>query len=139
MRSRRPNRVLGSPHDEFWQYCSSGEFRLQRCGTCSRVSWPPLPTCEYCQGSTLRWELMSGRGTVISWCTFERRYYDQLPIPWDTIVVELEEGPLFISNPYGFGEEDVRYGLPVEVAFLECEDEGGHFALPVFRERLGSR
>ena len=51
---------------------------------------------------------MSGRGTIASWCTFERDYYyGLLPIPWDTILVELEEGPLFISNPQGFTWRDI--------------------------------
>ena len=50
--------------------------------------------------SNLVWAPMSGRGRIVSWCTFERDYYAGiLPIPWETILVELEEGPLFISNP----------------------------------------
>jgi uncharacterized OB-fold protein len=76
---------------------------------------------------------MSGRGKLVSWCTFERDYYDRLlPMPWETILVELEEGPLFISNPQGFTWRDVTFGMPLRLAFVECEDDVGTFNLPVF-------
>lgn len=76
---------------------------------------------------------MSGRGTIVSWCTFERDYYNGLlPIPYDTILVELEEGPLFLGNPRGFGWRDITAGMAVKLAFLDCEDSAGPFRLPVF-------
>jgi len=130
----RPNRVLGPGHDEFWSYCAEGELRLQRCGACRHISWPPLAACEKCGSEDLAWERLSGRGTVVSWCTFERRYYRELPVPWDAIVVELEEGPLFVSNPVGFGATNTTFAMRVQVTFLECEDEVGPFRLPVFEK-----
>jgi uncharacterized OB-fold protein len=132
---RRPNRVRGPGHDDFWTYCAAGELRLQRCDACQHLSWPPTETCERCDHSRLRWEQLSGRGRIVSWCSFERRYYEELEIPWDTIVVELDEGPLFISNPSGFRNEEVTQGMPVQVTFLGCEDDAGSFQLPVFERR----
>jgi len=132
MSERRPNRVLGPQHDRFWTYCDAEELRLQRCNACRHVSWPPVERCEICDGASLTWENLSGRGRVISWCTFERRYYAELPIPWDAILVELDEGPLFLSNPRGFRAPDAAPGMTVQVTFLECEDDSGPFRLPVF-------
>lgn len=129
---RRPNRVLGGPHDTFWAYCDAGELRLQRCDECQGITWPPRTCCEHCESQSLQWERMSGSGKVISWCIFERRYYEQLPVPWHTILVELEEGPLFISNPHGFEDRDMRWEMPVRVVFVDCEDDAGPFRLPVF-------
>jgi len=134
MRERRPNRVTGPGHDEFWTYCKAGELRLQRCDQCRHLSWPPGDVCESCNGTSLTWELLSGRGRVVSWCTFERKYYPELEVPWDTILVELDEGPLFISNPRGFTNESIEQDTPVVVEFLECEDDEGDFALPVFHK-----
>jgi hypothetical protein len=54
-------------------------------------------------------------------------------VPWRTILVELTEGPLFVSNPLGFSEDDVEFNLPLHVDFLDCEDDHGTFLLPVFR------
>lgn len=134
MAERRPDRTLGPGHDTFWEWTARGELHLQRCGQCGEVAWPVVTTCECCGSAELAWERMSGRGKLVSWCTFERDYYrGMLPLPWDTILVELEEGALFISNPQGFSREEMRAGMPLEVAFIACEDAAGEFALPVFR------
>jgi uncharacterized OB-fold protein len=133
MPQRRPDRTLGPGHDEFWQWCDRGELRLQRCVLCNRLCWPVLSACDHCHGTELTWEAMSGRGTIVSWCTFERDYYQgALPIPWDCILVELEEGPLFLSNPRGFKCSDIDAGMKVSVEFIACEDSAGRFSLPVF-------
>lgn len=132
MAERRPNRTRGPEHDTFWDWCSHGELRVQRCAACSHLTWPPAPACEKCTSPDLTWEAMSGRGKVVSWCTFERRYYAELGIPYDTILVELDEGALFISDPLGFGGNDLTQGRAVTVAFIDCEDDAGPFKLPVF-------
>lgn len=133
MAQKRPDRVLGPGHDDFWTYCAQDELRLQRCGHCGDMPWPVAQVCEKCDAQDFSWEKLSGRGRILSWCTFEHDYYRGLfPIPHDTILVELEEGPLFVSNPEGFTREDIVQGLPVEVRFIDAEDKAGAFRLPVF-------
>jgi uncharacterized protein len=129
---RRPNRVTGDGHDEFWVFCGDGELRIQQCEVCRHLSWPPAGACERCGSAELVWELLSGLGRVVSWCTFERPYYAELDVPWDTILVELDEGPLFISNPSAFTNDEAVHGMRVRVAFVDCEDDAGPFRLPVF-------
>lgn len=134
MAQKRPDRTLGSGHDEFWSWCDQGELRLQRCSACRELSWPVVNACAFCGATQFAWERMSGRGRIVSWCSFERDYYQGLlPIPWDTILVELEEGPLFISNPEGFGWRDISAAMPVMLSFIACEDSAGTFGLPVFK------
>lgn len=136
MSEKRPDRTLGGPHSEFWDWCAKGELRLQRCGSCGDISWPPVEACQHCGGTGLSWDRMSGSGKVASWCTFERDYYrGVLPIPWDTILIELDEGVLFLSNPQGFTWRETEIGMPVQLAFIECEDSTGPFSLPVFAKR----
>jgi hypothetical protein len=133
---KRPDRTLGGDNDRFWQGCEREELHLPRCTCCGMLAWPIEAACTTCRGHTFAWERLSGRGTIVSWCTFERDYYQgHFPIPWECILVELEEGALFISNPDGLTWEDMRVGLPVAVAFLPCEDQAGTFNLPVFRSR----
>lgn len=133
MGQQRPNRTLGAGHDEFWAWCNQGELRLQRCSQCNTLAWPVVQQCERCNSTELKWERMSGRGKLVSWCTFERDYYaGVLPIPWETILVELEEGPLFLSNPAGFNWQSVEFNMPVQLSFIACEDRTGAFQLPVF-------
>jgi uncharacterized OB-fold protein len=132
---KRPDRTLGPGHDEFWQQRLEGRLCLQRCDVCNELAWPVVKACEHCDSTDLPFKPLSGRGKVISWATFERDYYlAALPIPWDTILVELEEGPLFISNPHGFSWPDISANMPVRVAFIDVEDSAGPFRLPVFEK-----
>ncbi|MBO0879594.1 MAG: OB-fold domain-containing protein [Mycobacterium sp.] len=136
MAQRRPNRVLGDGHDEFWRYTAQSELRLQRCSKCGELNWPATAdVCEFCGQRQFTWEKMSGRGKLVSWCTIHQKYYDNLDTPWDTILVELDEGPWFISDPSGFTNDEATANMPVKVAFLDCEDDAGPFRLPVF-ERI---
>jgi uncharacterized OB-fold protein len=133
MAEKRPDRTLGPGHDEFWASCARGELRLQRCGHCGKLLWPVTAACGACGGTELSWQQVSGRGTLVSWCSFVQDYYrGLLPLPYDTILVELAEGPLFIANPDGFSEAECVPGLAVELRFRTCEDTAGSFALPVF-------
>lgn len=133
MAQTRSDRTLGDVHDAFWGWCAQDELRLQHCATCEQISWPPVEACEYCGSSRLAWTAMSGHGRLIANCSFERDYYaGLLPIPWDAILVELAEGPLFVSNPQGFRAADAPPGAAVKLAFIACEDSHGVFRLPVF-------
>ena len=97
------------------------------------MPWPIVTTCEQCGSEKMEFERLSGKGKLVSWCRFERPYYgDLLPVPWDTILVELDEGPWFISNPQGFTNDHAQEAMRLQVAFLECEDQHGTFSLPVF-------
>lgn len=134
MAEKRPNRTLGPGHDEFWAHCAKSELRFQKCNVCGHVNWPAVSICDECGSKDqYTWVRSAGRGTIMSWCQFDRPYYgDILPIPWDTILVKLAEGPIFLSNPKGFKYEDIDTGMPVKVAFIDCEDKAGPFKLPVF-------
>jgi uncharacterized OB-fold protein len=132
MPETRPNRSLRAVDRAFWDWCGKGELRLQRC-TCGELAWPPVEACEACGGTALEWTPMSGEGRLVSWCSFERDYYaGRFPLPWDTIVVELAEGPLFLSNPLGFSVAEAQAGMPLRLAFIDCADDAGAFRLPVF-------
>lgn len=131
----RPDRMFGAGHDEFWSWCDKGELRLPRCSGCSHLQWPIAPTCEQCGESDFAFERMTGRGEIASWCTFVHDYYKgAFDIPYDTIVVALEEGPLFISNPSGFAGDEIKLGQRVTVEFAAASDSAGAYNLPVFRK-----
>jgi uncharacterized OB-fold protein len=131
MAQPRPSRTLGGAHDAFWKFCDRRELRMQRCEACEEYQWPPVERCSDCHGADLVWTQLSGRGRVRSWCVFQREYHAECPPPWPVLMVELEEGPLFITNPVAdqFLMEDARQ---VAVTFIDCADAAGPFTLPVF-------
>jgi len=133
MVQQRPPRTLGPGHDTFWEGCAADELRLPRCTACGELAWPVVDACRHCGSEGFAWERLSGTATLVSWCSFVKDYYGgMMPVPFDTIVVELAEGPLFLSNPRGFAAAEAPYGTPLKVAFIDCEDRFGRFRLPVF-------
>jgi uncharacterized protein len=135
MAETRPNRTLRPVDEPFWAATARGVLQLQQCDACGHRPWPPVEACEQCGGGALSWKDVSGRGTVLSACSFVQDYYKGVfPIPHDAILVALEEGPLFIGNPQGFAFDDIVPDMPVTVAFRDCEDAAGAFSLPVFEK-----
>jgi uncharacterized protein len=135
MTQKCPNRTLGAGHDEFWAGCAEGELRIQHCAACDKHSWPVVAACEHCSSAELSWQKMSGKGKIVSWCSFVQDYYRAMMlVPYDTIMVELDEGPIFMSNPAGFSYDDIALNMPVAVTYIDAEDGAGAFKLPVFKK-----
>jgi uncharacterized OB-fold protein len=78
--------------------------------------------------------VLSGRGTVFSFVVFHRAYHPAFSndVPYNVALVELEEGPLMISNVIGVAPDAVYIGMPVEVVFVEIAPG---IWLPKFRPR----
>ena len=101
MATPRPIRSMDPYAQAFWAYTQKKEFRLQQCSECHKFRWPPGPSCDHCLSDQCEWALMKGRGKVLSWTTFHRAYFPEYPAPHTSIVLELDEGPLFVSYPVG--------------------------------------
>lgn len=132
--SRAPGRIplprpsaLSRPH---WQGCAEGKLRVQRCPACGHYVFIPQPFCPGCQTSPLEWTESRGRGTVYSYTVVHRAPRPEFAVPYVVAIVELEEGWHMLTNVVGCAPEEVRVGLPVEVAF---ERESDEITLPRFR------
>ena len=117
---------------EFWDACLRHELRIQRCRDCKAFRFQPRPYCPECQSGAFEWEQVTGRGVVH---TYTICHPPVLPafadrVPYNTVVVELAEGPFMVSNLVDCANDDIQVGMPVEVVFLDIDDE---FALPQFR------
>lgn len=51
----------------FWDGAARGELRLPQCEKCDTLLYPPPPRCPRCLNKHLRWERLSGKGTLWSW------------------------------------------------------------------------
>ena len=139
MATERPPRRMDPYAEQFWQFTRSKEFRLQRCAACGRFRWPPAPVCDGCLSEDFSWTAVSGKGTVLSWVTFHRGYLPEYPPPHTVVMVELAEGPLFITIPVNRDgsaiqdSEGLRDGLRMELDWADAQDEFGEYWLPVFK------
>lgn len=129
-----PVPVPNPDNQGFWDGCARGELRLQRCADCAAWRHPPRPMCPRCHSLRSEWALASGRGVVH---TFTIVHRPTLPafearLPYNVVVVRLDEGPLMVSNLVDCPLEAIHIGMPVAVLFEPLTDA---IALPQFRPR----
>lgn len=118
-----PHPVYFSPNDQtFWDSVAEGAMRLQKCKGCGTLRYPPGACCAKCLGVEAEWLPISGRGTLISWTTFHRQYLPAYPVPLTVIVVQLEEGPMMISNIDEAERPSLRIGVPVRMTYADHPD-----------------
>jgi len=115
---------------EFWRAGADGVLRIARCQACGWRVHPPRPVCPRCRGSELRFEDVSGRGTVHSWTVNRYQWTPGMEPPYVLAEVELveQEGLRLLTNIVGCAPEEVRIGMPVTVVF----ERAGDAWVPVF-------
>ena len=132
MATARPIRSMDPYAEQFWTYTQKKELRLQKCSGCGKFRWPPGPTCDQCLSDEAEWAAVAGRGKVLSWTTFRRKYFEEYPAPHTTIVLELDEGPLFVSYPVDVEVTDLKEGMVLSLRWTDGQDKFGKYNLPVF-------
>jgi hypothetical protein len=115
----------------FWDGCAAGELRMQACGSCRRLRFPPRPMCPWCRSTAIEWPVMSGFGTVWSYAV---PHPPLLPAyaevaPYNVAVVSLDEEPTLrlvgnvVATPNGpLNEVDphsISIGDRVRVVFTD--------------------
>jgi uncharacterized OB-fold protein len=118
----------------FWDGCREGRLLLQRCPSCEAFRYPPRPMCPQCATIGGEWVESSGRGVVYSWVVAHHPVHPALVdrVPYNIVLVELEEGPRIVSNLEDAEQDEIEAGQPVEVVFERVSDE---LTLPKFRRR----
>jgi hypothetical protein len=116
----------------FWDGCRRGELLLQRCSHCERLRYPAAVVCPQCLSAEAQWQAMSGGGKVFSFVVFHRAYHPawEGKVPYNVALIELDEGPIVLSNVVGVDNAALEVGLPVQVAFETVDDS---LAIPVFK------
>lgn len=120
----RPTPRRGVYERPFWQYVEEQRLHLQYCARCDQCWYPPGPACPRCLSSNWSWEQVAGRGTLISWATFHRQYFDSLPPPYTVVAGELDEGPILITDIVG-GPEGLQIGMPLALAYRGARSATG--------------
>jgi len=116
----------------FWEGCRQGVLKLQRCTACAGYVYYPAYMCPNCASLDLDWTVISGKGRVYS------KTYIPEPVsaasgstePLYVALIELDEGPVMMSNIVGPDAASVAIGDAVEVIFQPVSDE---ISMPVFQ------
>ena len=118
----------------FWEGAKQGELRIQQCNACGVLHHPPRPMCNECHALDMGHQVMSGRGKVYSWI---KPVHPPMPMFEEGMVValiDLDEGPRFMSNVREIAFEDITKNMAVEVFFEPAQDG---FMIPQFRPVQG--
>ena len=119
----------------FWEGTLLDELRIQACGGCGRLRFPPRPMCPHCRSTESEWRTMSGRGTIWSFVVPHPPLLEayQAAAPYNVVVVSLDEDPgirlvgnLVASGAGPINEVDpdsIRIGQPVRVVFHRIAED----------------
>jgi len=129
----KPLPLANEDSQEYWEACKRGELRLQKCGDCAHVRFPPAALCPRCLSRSFSWERMSGHGNVYTWIVVHRpqhpAFYEDAP--YNVAIVELDEGPRMHSRIVECANEAIAIGMPVEVVFEKKNDD---VTMPYFKK-----
>lgn len=72
---------------------------MQRCSDCAELRWTPQDTCPSCLSREYEWDVLSGRGSIYSHCTYYRVLNPAFTdVPYTVVMVALDEGPVMIGR-----------------------------------------
>ncbi len=107
----------------FWDRARTGVLVQQYCTACHTYLSPPAYDCVECHSGSeqITWRDVSGRGTVHTFNVYHRPYHPGFEddLPYNTAIVELEEGPFLATRVTGCDNREIQVGLPVSVTFVE--------------------
>jgi uncharacterized protein len=115
----------------YWAASREGRLLVRRCHTCGNAHHPPRPACPICWSAEVVWEKAAGTGTLYSWSVIHEN--DLAPfsagLPYVAAVVELAEGPRFMTTIIESDPSQLRVGAPVSVVFVDRDG----VSIPAFR------
>lgn len=130
---KKPLPYIHKETKTYWDGARSHEFLLRKCRACGKFHFYPRDFCPSCFSFDVEWVKASGRGCVYSVTICHRpAHHFEKDVPYNLVIVELEEGPRMMTNIVDCANEDIAIGMPVEVFFDDVTPE---VTLPKFRPR----
>jgi len=100
----------------FFEAAAAGRFILRRCVSCGQSHWYPRFMCPFCHGQT-EWVEASGRGKIHTFSTFSQQVG-----AYTLAYVELDEGPIMLTQLVNVEPASLRIDDPVRVRFQQAPD-----------------
>ena len=132
MSYNKPLPVIDHDSRPYWDAAREGRLDIPLCNDCGKHHFYPRTVCPHCHSDDLKFDTISGRGTVHSF-TIARRpagpaFGDDMP--YVVALIDLEEGPRMMSRIETDTPESVQIDAAVEVTFVKATDE---VTFPFFR------
>ena len=104
------------PERDFHAFLAEGRFMIQRSASSGRHVFYPRLVEPLTGADDLEWVEASGTGVVYSVTVVRPRPPE---VPYNVVLVDLEEGPRIMSRVDGVAPEDVGIGMPVKARIIE--------------------
>lgn len=105
----------------FWHALTEGRFLLSRCGTCSRLAFPPRSFCPDCGGTRMEWQEASGEGTLYSLTTVHAGPPQLMAGgPYSGAIIDLAEGVRLVTE--WLGDCSVPLDSAAEIVVTRYDD-----------------
>lgn len=131
---RRPRPVVLSnrDYDFFYEGLAERKLLAQQCGGCGTLRNPPGPSCPECH--SLDWTPceMPATGVIYSFTIHRHPPLPDYDTPHPVALVEFDNGLRFVAPVTGIPIEEIRIGMPVNVAFRLVGDMPGLAFAPAF-------
>ena len=116
----------------FWQGCREQRLLFQKCSDCGHIRYPASVVCPECLSAAHAWIEVKGEGRIYSFVVFQRAFHPSMAdrIPYVVAVVELDEGPSFLTNIVDCDPLQVSCDQRVRIKWEET-DQG--LPLPMFQ------
>jgi uncharacterized protein len=130
----RPLPLITSLNRPFWEGARRHELMNYRCLNCGAYYNPPSH-CIACDKPDMHWVKGSGKGKIYTFIVYHIAYNPRWKkyLPYNVAWVELEEGPLIMTNIIDCKNEELYIDMPVEVQFEDVTDE---ITMPKFKPAL---
>lgn len=111
---------LYSPYDApMWESIAQDQMKLQRCRKTGAFYYPPGPVCPESLEFDVEWAAISGRGKILSWTVFHRKYLAAYPAPHLVVAVQLDEGPIMIGHMDHANLDELALDRPVAMEYID--------------------
>ncbi|MCY4658084.1 MAG: Zn-ribbon domain-containing OB-fold protein [Gammaproteobacteria bacterium] len=110
--------------EHFWEGTRNHELLLQRCKDCGTVYFPPRAFCPTTGSGEVEIFKASGKAKLVSYM-INHRQHPSFHGPYAIAVVQLEEGPMMMTNIVNCEQtpEALQLDMDLEVVFEKVNDE----------------
>lgn len=117
--------------EHFWEGTRNHKLLLQRCTECGTVYFPPRSFCPENGSTNVEVFEASGKATLASY-TINHRQHPSFESPYAIAVVQLEEGPMMMTNIVECEQtpEALQLDMHLEVTFEQVNDT---ITVPLFK------
>jgi uncharacterized protein len=122
---------------EYWRAAAKGMLMVPNCRDCRRTFWHPRPRCPHCGSASVEWKSSNGEGEVHTF-TVVRQSGDAFfksKVPYAVAMVQLDDGPLVMSNIVECEVDRIKIGMRVVATFEAAAEQ---LTIPMFKPAAGA-